>query len=126
MLPKILEKVFITKKFTHCKILCTLKIDVFEIPDNKNIGILFSKCELLFLNKANYSTDPSHILITQSPQPRSSLPLSLPLLNLFYPTETPFNAILIMFFIGFPFLSYPIRLQPIKFIIKLYTNHNTL
>ena len=81
MLRKILEKVFITKKFTHCKILCTLKIDVFEIPDNKNIGILFSKCELLFLNKANCSTDPSHILITQSSQPRSSLPLSPPLLN---------------------------------------------
>ena len=31
-----LEKVFITKKFTQCKTR-TLKIDVFEIPDNKNI-----------------------------------------------------------------------------------------
>ena len=38
---KILGKVFITKKFTQCKTSCTLKIDVFEIPDNKNIGKLF-------------------------------------------------------------------------------------
>ena len=29
------------KKFTQCKTSHTLKIDVFEIPDNKNIGKLF-------------------------------------------------------------------------------------
>ena len=47
--------VFITKKFTQFKISCTLKIDALEIPDNKNTGKLFSKCELLLLDKA-YST----------------------------------------------------------------------
>ena len=39
---KILEKVFITKKFTHCKTSLALKIDAFEITDNKNIGTVFS------------------------------------------------------------------------------------
>ena len=42
-----MEKVFITKKCTHRKTLHTLKSDVFELPDNKNIGKLFSKHELL-------------------------------------------------------------------------------
>ena len=37
MLRKILEKVFITKNFTQCKTSRTLKIDLFEIPDDKNI-----------------------------------------------------------------------------------------
>ena len=37
------EKYFITKKFTQFKTPHTLKIDVFEILDNKNIGKLFSK-----------------------------------------------------------------------------------
>ena len=41
MLQKILEKFYITKKFTQCKISNTLKIDVFEIPDNKNIEKIF-------------------------------------------------------------------------------------
>ena len=36
-------KVFITKKSTQRKTLHTLKADVFESPDNKNIGKLFSK-----------------------------------------------------------------------------------
>ena len=48
------------------------------------------------------------------------------------------NSILLIFFIGFSILSYPIRTyatiirytkpyaKPIKFISKLYTNHNTL
>ena len=47
--------VFITQKFTHYKTSRTLKPDVFKIPDNKNIGKLFSKYELLFLNQANSS-----------------------------------------------------------------------
>ena len=38
VLRKILEKVSISKKFIQCKTLRILKIDVFEIPDNKNIG----------------------------------------------------------------------------------------
>ena len=39
----------------------------FRIPDNKNIGKLFSKHELLFLDQANSSSDPSQILIIQFP-----------------------------------------------------------
>ena len=35
VLRKIQEKIFINKKFTQCKTSRTLKIDVFEIPDNK-------------------------------------------------------------------------------------------
>ena len=53
VLRKILEKVFINKKFTQCKTSRTLKMDVLEIPGNKNIGKLFSKYKLLFLNQAN-------------------------------------------------------------------------
>ena len=74
MLRKILEKVFITNKFTQCiKTSRTLKIDPFEIPDNKYIGKLFSNYELLFLDQANFSSEPSQILILQFPIPRASL-----------------------------------------------------
>ena len=72
VLRKILEKVFITEKFTPCKTSLTLKINVFEMPNNKNVGKLFSKCELLFLHKANSSGDPSQILILQFPILRAS------------------------------------------------------
>ena len=44
-----LEKTFITNKLTQCKTSRTLKIDVFEISYNKNIGNLFPKYELLLL-----------------------------------------------------------------------------
>ena len=47
VLRKILEKVFVNKKFTHCKISCTLQMDVFKMPDNKNFGKLFSKTAFL-------------------------------------------------------------------------------
>ena len=43
VLQKILEKVSVTKKFTQYKTSCTLKIDVFGIPDGKFIEQLFSK-----------------------------------------------------------------------------------
>ena len=76
MQRKILVKIFISNKFTQCKTSHTLKIDVFEIPDNKSIGKLFSKYELLFLSQANSSSDPSQILILQFPIPRAFLPLS--------------------------------------------------
>ena len=76
MLGKILEKVFITNKFPQCKTSRTLKIDVLKLPDNKNIGKLFSKYELLFLDQTNSSSDPSQILIQQFPMPRASLPPS--------------------------------------------------
>ena len=46
---KILEKVFITNKFTPCKTSHTLKMDVFQIPYNKNIGKLLSKYELFLI-----------------------------------------------------------------------------
>ena len=45
-------QIFITKKFTQCKTSCSLKIDVIEIPHNKNIETLFTKYELLFLDNA--------------------------------------------------------------------------
>ena len=81
MLRKILEKVCVNKKFTQCKTSRTLQINVFEIPDNKNIGKLFSKYELLLLDQADSSFDPSQILILQSPTPKASLPVSSSLPN---------------------------------------------
>ena len=81
MQRKILEKVFVNKKFTQCKTSLTLKIDAFEIPDNKNVGKLFSKYELLFLDKANSSSDPSQTLVLQFPILRAFLTLSPSLSN---------------------------------------------
>ena len=52
-------EVFITKKFAQFKTLRTLNIDAFEIPNNKNIGKLFSKFGLIFVDQANSSSDPS-------------------------------------------------------------------
>ena len=49
-LQKILQKVSITKKCTQCKTLHTLKINVFELLDNKNIAELFSKYETFSLD----------------------------------------------------------------------------
>ena len=66
MLRKILE-VFISKKFTHRKTSRTLGINVFEIQEGKNIWKLSSKYELLFLEQANSSSDPSQILMQQFP-----------------------------------------------------------
>ena len=51
----------------------TLKIDVFEISDNKHIGKLFSRYKLLFLDQANSISDPSQILIIEFPVPRDFL-----------------------------------------------------
>ena len=138
MLRKILEKVFITKKFTHCKTLRTLKIDGFEIPDNKNIGKLFLKYELLFLDQANSSSNPSQILILQIPIPRASLPPLL-IFILFNGTPLRYNPHQVLH--RFPYFFLPnsstrtyrywiyqsiCQVKPIKFIIKLYTDHNTL
>ena len=60
-LKKKFEKVVITTKFTLCRTPLILKIDVFGIPDNQNqnLGKLFSKYELLFLDQVNSSFDPS-------------------------------------------------------------------
>ena len=66
-----MENICITKKRTRYKLSSALKTDVFEIPDNKNIGKLFPKYELLFLDQAKSSSDPSEILILQFPIPRA-------------------------------------------------------
>ena len=81
MLRKILEKIFITKKLTRLKKSSSLKIDVLDIPDNKNIGKLFLIYKLLFLDQAKSSSDPSEILILRFPIPRASLPTSPSLSN---------------------------------------------
>ena len=82
VLLKILEKVFITKKCSQNKTSHNLKIDVFELQDNKNIGKLFSKYGLFFLDQANFSSDLSQTLILRDPIPRASLPPSPSLSNL--------------------------------------------
>ena len=41
VLRKLLGNAFINEKYTQCKTPHTLKIDVFELPDNKNIAKLF-------------------------------------------------------------------------------------
>ena len=69
VLRKFLEKVFITNKCTQNKTSRTLKIDVFKLLDNKNIGKVFSKYGLFFLDQANFSSDPSQTLTLQYPIP---------------------------------------------------------
>ena len=71
---KVLEKVFITKKCTRCKTSHTLKTDIFELSDNKDIGKLFGKY-------ASSSSNPSLTLIRQYLTSRASLPPSPPLPN---------------------------------------------
>ena len=72
---------FITKKFTHYETSRTLKLDIFKMLDNKNIGKLFLKYKLLFWDQANSSSNQSWILILQVPIRRTSLPLSPSLSN---------------------------------------------
>ena len=75
----LLEKVFITKKRTQCEPSYMLKTDVFELSNNKDIGKLFSK--YVFLDQANFSFNPSQILILQYPILWDSLPHFPILLN---------------------------------------------
>ena len=110
VLRKILEKVFSTKKFTQCKTSCTLQIVVFEISDNKNIGKLFWKYKLHFLDQAFCSFNPSQIMILQFPITRASLPPSPPLSYLTLASQLKplsFNTILIILFIDFPIFPTP-------------------
>ena len=131
MLRKILEKVFITNIFTQCKTSRTLKIDVFKIPDNSNIRKLFSKHVLIHL-KYWYCNSPYLELLCLSHHPCQILPK---------PTETPLQHNPHYVLHRFPYfalthltthhhkyLKYPIICQskPIKFNIKLYTDHNAL
>ena len=145
MLQKLLEKVFITNKFIQCKTSRTLTTDVFGIPDNqnitRNIWKLLSKYELFLLNKANFSSDLSQILILQFPY------LDLPWLLhnlcqiLCYPTETllqhsPHHVLYGFLYFVLPHLTTPqqkywiyqtiCQAHPNKFSIKLYTDLNTL
>ena len=87
---EILEKVFSTKKFTQCKTSCTLQMVVFEISDNKNIGKLFSKFELHFLDQTFSSFNPSQIMILQFSKTRASLPPSPPLSYFTLANSSPF------------------------------------
>ena len=96
-----MEKVFIFKKSTQRKTLKTLKTDVFELPDNKIIGKLFSKYELISLDQANFSSDPSQMLILQYRNLRASSPPLSSLSSSPWPTKTPLQRILIMLFVGF-------------------------
>ena len=77
-----MDKIRITNKFYQYEISYTLKIDVFEISDNKNIGKLFSKDELLFLDQANSRSDSTQILQLQLSIPRASVPVSRYLSNI--------------------------------------------
>ena len=67
-----LEKVFINKKCTQYKTSYTLKTNVFELPDNENIGKLFSKYELFFLDPANFISKQFQALLLQYPIPGAS------------------------------------------------------
>ena len=67
-------KVFNTKKCTQRKILHTLETDLYELPDNTNIGELFSKYKLFSLDQANFSSDLSQMLTLQYPITGASLP----------------------------------------------------
>ena len=140
MLRKILEKPFITKKWSWRKTLYALKVDIFELSGDKNIGELLSKYELFSLDQANFSSDPSHILILQYPIPKASLP-PLPSLSNFPPGQLkPFSIQSSSFFSSFSLYFLPhsttcrnyliywtiCQAKPIKFIISLYTIHNTL
>ena len=139
MIKKILDNIFITKKYTQHKTLHTLKTDVFKLPNNKNIGKLFSKYVLFPLNQA-YSSDSSQILILQYPIPGASLP-SLPSLSNFpWRNKTSLQHKPHHVFFPFPCFFLPhstichhywiyqtiCQFKPIKLISKLHTNHNTL
>ena len=127
--------------FSQSKNSCTLKIYVFEIPDNKNIGYLFSKYKLLSLGQANSSFDLSQMLTLRFTIPRASLPPSpsfphqfLPkptkisfqhnpchvLLSIFCPTSFPLAPPQVL---DIPKYQTICQLKPIKFNIKLYTDH---
>ena len=140
VLQKILEKVFINKKFTQNKTSRTLKIDVFKIPDIKNIGNLFSKYKLLFLDHINSSCDRSQILILWFSIPRASLPPSPSLWNLSPATWNRYlqhNLHHVLYWFPYFVLSLSTtrhyrywiyrtiwQAKPIKFIINMYTDHN--
>ena len=62
----------------------TLKIDIFGILGEKNIGKCFLKYKLLYLDQSNSSSDLSPILILRFSIPRAYFPPSRSLSNLAY------------------------------------------
>ena len=98
------------------------KSHVFKITDNKNIGKLSSKYELLLLGQDYSSSDPSQTL---------TLPFSIP---------RPFhNPLYVLHWFPYFVLPYSTKhhhkywvsqtiwqAKPIKFIIKLFTDHHAL
>ena len=67
--------------YSAFKTLYALKIDLFELSVNKNTGNLLSKYELFSLDQANFSSDPSQMLILQYSIPTASLSPSPSLSN---------------------------------------------
>ena len=121
VLQKIFAKIFNTKICTQRKTLNTLKTDVFELPDNKNIGKLLSKYELFSLDQDNFISDPSQILILQYLFPTGSPSLTICVKFPPCQLEPLFNVVLIMFSIDLPIFSYPIRPHATVVVyIKLY------
>ena len=144
VLRKILEKVFIAKKFTQCKTSRSryqISPNIrFEIPDNKD----FRNCvqNMNCFSWIKLIPVLIHLIYWYYDSPFLEL-VSLPISVKFYPRQFQplFNTILIMFFTGFPILSYPHstthhhnyricqtiwQAKLIKFIIKLYSDNNTL
>ena len=112
----------------------TLKANVFELQDNKNIGKLFLKHEMFFLNEALFISDPSKILILQYPISTARLYHYLCKISP-WPTETPLQRnpyYLLHQSPYFVLLNLTTRTsigcqaicqaKPHKFFIKLYTD----
>ena len=134
VLQKILGKVFITMNCTQHKTLHALKVDLLEMSDNKNIWKLLSKYELFSLDQAN--TTKAHPYSFPTPL---AISIKFPLGQL----KPLFNVIFIKLhhvLYGLPYFFLPhsntwhnywicqtiSQAKPIKFNIKIYTNHNTL
>ena len=126
--------------YSAFKTLYALKIDLFELSDYKNTWNLLSKYELFSLDQANFSSDPSQMLILQYSIPTASLPPSpslsnFPLVN-WNPSSTQSSSCtssVSYFFIPHltirhSYWKYQTTCQakPIKFIIRLYTSRNAL
>ena len=93
------------------------------MPDNKNIGKLFSTYKLLFLDQNNSSSNPSQTLILQFPIPRASLTISVK----FYPSQLKpfFNTIFTMFLIGFLIFNTKYTEFSIKSYVVLHFDNPT-
>ena len=132
-----LEKVFIAKKFTQCKASRTLWNIRFEIPDNKNIGNCVQNINCFSWIKL------IQVLIHLTYSPYLELPCLPPHLCqiLSQPTKTPLQHNLHHVFHWFSYVVLPNSIthhhkywicqiiwqaKPIKFIIKLYADNNTL